>query len=180
MKNLKQSFFLILITIINCCCREINLKSATQFTDSNQNSENNSQIHSPKENQNTYLDSVKKELLILSFNSSDTLKYKFHLEDIGTEGNEGIAYYLNGSLIKVQIEVYTSMWRYHIQYNINQKFIEVVETTYNISIEHSDNDKKINEINYKIDSNGKSLDPGNKERIDIFQKFKDRVPFELK
>lgn len=179
--NVLKCLYIRLILLLYCCSgiNVKNEKSTTEFTDSNQISVSNNGVGSQKGNQNTYLDSIKKELLILRKKTWDTLKYKFYLENIGTEGNEGVAYYLNDSLIKVQIEVYTSMWRYCINYTINPKMIEVIETTYNISRVNSDKDELINNIKYTIDFNGKLLGKTDKERIDIFQQFKEVVPFEL-
>jgi hypothetical protein len=128
---------------------------------------------------NTNLDSVKKGIQLIreKLNPTDTTKYKFQLEDVGTEGNEGFAYYINDSLKKVECDIYTSMWRYHIQYYIINNRIDVIERTYNITYNKS---KKVKEITYTIDLKGKLIGDADKERIDIFQEFKKAVPFELK
>ena len=43
----------------------------------------------------------------------------------------------------------------------------------------SNTELTINNIKYTIDFNGKLLGKTDKERIDIFQQFKEVVPFEL-
>ena len=135
---------------------------------------------SQKEVVNINLDSIKKKIIVSKTSSSDTIKYQFSLEDVGTEGNEGIAYYLNGSVRKAEIEIYTSMWRYHIQYYFSEKKIKVIENTYNISNASSNKTESIKQTDYTIDYTGKLIGNADKERLDIFKEFKRVVPFELK
>jgi|LakMenEpi03Aug12_release.lakeMendotaPanAssembly.Ray.scaffolds.fasta_scaffold730890_2 hypothetical protein len=136
------------------------------------------------EGYSNYLDSISKELLKLQskdkLTSLDTLKYKFYLEDVGTEGNEGIAYYLDNRLKKANIEIYTSMWKYVIQYIFYETKIDVIESTYNISNGVINNLEMIKKITYIIDLSGKIEGDTIKDRIDIFEEFKLVVPFELK
>ncbi len=138
------------------------------------------QTISQKEVVNINLDSIKKKILVSIASSSDTVKYQFSLEDVGTEGNEGVAYYFNDSLRNAEIEIYTSMWRYHIQYYFSEKKIKVVENTYNISNGSSNKTESIKHTDYTIDYTGKPIGNADKERLDIFQEFKKAVPFELK
>lgn len=131
------------------------------------------------------IDSIKKEILVskekLKLSSSDTVKYLFSLEDVGTEGNEGIAYYLNDSVQKIKIDIYTSMWKYDLLYLFDKTYIKVTERTYNIVNVHSGGGiELIKTLSYRMDNNGVPFEKTDSNRIDIFQKFKQVVPFVLK
>lgn len=78
------------------------------------------------------IDSIKKEILRKNKILGDTLKYQFSIENIGTEGNEGTAYYINNKLQKVKFDIYTSMWKIHLLYIFNRNAVQVTEETFNI------------------------------------------------
>lgn len=176
--------------IFNIICSAIIVYSCTNpiaKKDSNNLSVNDTNVVIIKQNQKTYieeninLDSIKNKIKLSNkkLKVADTIKYVFQLEDVGTEGNEGVAYYLNNSLKKIELNVYTSMWRYQIQYYFSGNKINVIEITYNIFNSTSHKPEKVKEISYTIDFNGKLIGNGDKERIDVFQEFKKAVPFEL-
>jgi len=126
------------------------------------------------------LDSIKKEILKLQDKFqllvSDTLKYQFSLEDVGTEGNEGTAYYLNDSVKKIEFSIGTSMWIYDLLYLFGNENIKVEEHRYNIY----ENIQLLKTFSYTMDLTGIPLEKVDSNRIDIFQKIKDVVPFVLK
>lgn len=122
------------------------------------------------------LDSIKKEILKLNISVQDTLKYQFSLEDVGTEGNEGIAYYINDRLQKIEMDIYTSMWKIHLLYLFNRGKIKVTEETFNIY----ENVELIKNKSYLININGIPLESVDSSRVDIFQELKSVIPFTLK
>lgn len=130
----------------------------------------------PKETVNINLDSIKKKILVSRVSSMDTIKHQFSLEDIGTEGNEGTAYYLNDSVRKAEINIYTSMWKIYLLYLFDNTRIKVTESTYNIY----DSVELIKKFSYTIDFNGVLLEKVDTTRVDIFQEFRSAVPFTLK
>ena len=143
------------------------------------------QTISQKEIVNVNLDSIRQKILAskekMKLSSSDTVKYQFTLEDVGTEGNEGIAYYLNDSVQKIKIEVYTSMWKYNLLYLFDKTYIKVTERKYNIANAHSiGNSELIKTLSYRIDKKGVAYEKPDSNRIDIFQELKQVVPFVLK
>jgi len=143
------------------------------------------QTISQKEIVNVNLDSIRQKILAskekMKLSSSDTVKYQFTLEDVVTEGNEGIAYYLNDSVQKIKIEVYTSMWKYSLLYLFNKEYIKVTERTYNITNMHLGKGiVLIKTLSYRIDKNGTLLEKTDSNRIGIFHEVKQVVPFVLK
>ena len=131
------------------------------------------------------LDSIKQEILKskekLSLSVLDTVKYIFSLEDVGTEGNEGIAYYLNDSVQKIEINIYTSMWKIYLLYVFDNAHIQVTEKIYNIVNEEFNNDiGLVKDFYYLINMEGVPIEKVDSDRIDIFQELKQAVPFSLK
>ena len=100
----------------------------------------------------TSLDLIKKLISEESKISIDTLKYQFSVKDIGTEGNEGTAYYVNNELRKIKFDIYTSMWKISIQYLFIMEQIYVCEDTYNTF-----ENKHIKNIVYVTNLNGVPL-----------------------
>lgn len=133
------------------------------------------------------LDSVKKEILIYRdkqrLSKLDTLKYKFTFDDVGTEGNEGNAYYLNGELIKFDIVIYTGMNQIFLSYKFDASTIKVSERTYAYKSMNADIRSKkdlIEKSIYDIDTLGKPLDnKTERHRNDVFDIIKNNVPFKL-
>jgi len=121
------------------------------------------------------LDSIRNEIIKENFNRKDTIKYKFSLEDVGTEGNEGIAYYINNKLNKMEIDIFTSMWKINIQYIFLREKIKVSEETFNIY----EKTEIVKKISYFVDFNGIPLEKIDSQRINIFQEVKSTVPFFL-
>ena len=131
------------------------------------------------------LDSVKNEILALRdklhLSISDTLKYQFSLEDVGTEGNEGSAYYLNDSIKKIEFGIGTSMRIYELLYLFEKTYIKVIERTYNIANVYSGGDwELIKTLSYSTDWNGIPINKVDSDRVDVFRKLKQVVPFVLK
>lgn len=123
-----------------------------------------------------YLDSIKHLILEESKTSKDTLKYQFSIEDIGTEGNEGTAYYVNSELKKVKFEIYTSMWKIDLLYLFNKENIQVTEETFNTY----ENIKQVKKLSYLINIDGVPLGKVYSSRVDVFQQIREKVPFTLK
>jgi hypothetical protein len=111
---------------------------------------------------------------------SDTIKYQFSLEDVGTEGNEGTAFYWNDSIRKIRIDIYTSMWKYKLLYLFYKTYIRVSEHTYNIgNVYYGEDIELIKTLFYSVNLNGVPLEKVDNKRVDIFQELKRAVPFEL-
>lgn len=135
----------------------------------------NDVVESQENEENENLDSIKQVILKIK-SSGDTLKYQFSIEDVGTEGNEGTAYYIDNKLQKVDFDIYTSMWKIHLLYLLNKNNIQVTEETFNIY----ENIKRVKQLSYLINLDGVPLGKVDSSRVDIFQDIKDAVPFELK
>lgn len=121
-------------------------------------------------------DSIKNVLLRVNGVPQDTWEYQFSLEDIGTEGNEGVAYYIDGGLRKIEIDIYASMWRTQLLYIFNRTNIEVTEEVFNTY----KNMELVRNSSYLIDLNGIPIGRADSSRVDMFQKLKSAVPFTLK
>jgi len=179
-----KAYFLISLFTLFCSCSNQRTKETHNIVvcDTIHASK---QIISQKEVVNINLDSIKQKILVskekLKLSYSDTVKYQFSLEDVGTEGNEGIAYYLNDSVQKIKIDIYTSMWKYNLLYLFDKTYIKVTERKYNIANAHSiGNSELIKTLSYRIDKKGVAYEKPDSNRIDIFQELKQVVPFVLK
>jgi hypothetical protein len=170
-----SNYVLIGLFALFCSCLRQEAKESKNIVARDTTFENKQTI-SQKEVVNINLDSIKKKILVSNASSLDTVKYQFSLEDVGTEGNEGTAYYLNDSIQKVEINIYTSMWKIYVLYLFDNTNIKVTERTYNIY----DNIELIKSFSYTMDFNGIPLEKVDSDRIDIFQELKNAVPFELK
>ncbi|HAR39421.1 MAG TPA: hypothetical protein DCS09_13075 [Porphyromonadaceae bacterium] len=172
--NTKTFLFIVFSILLFYSC-------ITHKSESNQNMEIDTNItynHIENQKNAVYknLDSIKKEILKLNISALDTIKYQFSLEDVGTEGNEGIAYYINDRLQKIEMDIYTSMWKIHLLYLFNRGEIKVTEETFNIY----ENVELIKRKSYLINLNGIPLERVDSNRVDIFQELKSVIPFTLK
>ena len=177
-------YILIGLFSLLCSCSKQRTKESNNIEVCDTNFASN-QTTSQKEVITINIDSIKRKILVskekLKLSPSDTVKYKFSLEDVGTEGNEGIAYYLNDSVQKIKIDIYTSMWKYDLLYLFDKENIKVTERTFNIANVHSGRGiELIKTLSYRMDKNGVHFEKIDSNRIDIFQKFKKVVPFVLK
>ena len=126
--------------------------------------------------ENKNIDSISNLILKNGKISGDTLKYKFYIEDVGTEGNEGTAYFIDKKIIKLDFVIYTSMWEIQLKYLFDNNKINIIEKTYNI-YEKTTLQKT---ISYTVDFQGNPLQNVDESRVDVFQEIKDNIPFELK
>lgn len=122
------------------------------------------------------LDSIQQVISKGNKTLEGTLKYIFSIEDVGTEGNEGTAYYTNNKLQKIEFDIYTSMWKIHLQYIFNRNDVQVTEATFNIF----ENLKLVKKLSYRINLDGVPLVKVDSSRVDVFKEIKDAVPFTLK
>ena len=99
-----------------CCCNVKKIQSIQSEIVSDTTFVTVQTIKSKENELMTSLDLIKKLISEESKISIDTLKYQFSVKDIGTEGNEGTAYYVNNELRKIKFDIYTSMWKISIQY----------------------------------------------------------------
>ena len=99
-----------------CCCNVKKIQSIQSEIVSDTTFVTVQTIKSKENELMTSLDSIKKLISEESKISIDTLKYQFSIKDIGTEGNEGTAYYVNNELRKIKFDIYASMWKISIQY----------------------------------------------------------------
>lgn len=141
------------------------------------NGKNKSQIIKKS---NVYFDSIIQGIIgsnkKAGLSITDTIKYQFTLEDVGTEGNEGIAYYYKDSVRKVEINIYTSMWKTYLLYIFENKLIKVTERTFNTY----EDIQLVRDYSYTMDFNGNILEKVNSDRVDVYKDLKKVVPFILK
>lgn len=115
--------------------------------------------------------------------SKDTL-ITYNINKISTEGAEAKVNYKNGRIIKSVTNIYAGTWQASIYYKFLKDKIEVIESKYlyNTEIENvkSLDDMRLDyKITYFIDFNGNLLEKKNINRLDIFNEFKEVVPFKL-
>jgi len=113
----------------------------------------------------------------------DTL-ITYNINKISTEGAEAKVNYKNGRIIKSVTNIYAGTWQVSIYYKFLKDKIEVIESKflYNTEIENvkSLDDMQLDyKITYFIDFNGNLLEKKNINRLDIFNEFKEVVPFKL-
>lgn len=173
---MKAYYILIGVCILLCSCSRQKTKQRTDIV-IHDTVVKSKQILDQKDNVNVNIDSIKNKILLLRTSFSDTVKYQFSLEDVGTEGNEGIAYYLNDRLQKIEMNIYTSMWKIYLVYLFNNTNIKVEERTYNI---YENNIKLVKENYYAMNLDGIPLEKVDTTRVDIFQELKKAIPFILK
>ncbi|MGJ1420759.1 hypothetical protein ACR79T_14145 [Sphingobacterium spiritivorum] len=116
--------------------------------------------------------------------SNDTL-IKYDIEGISTEGTEAEVRYVNGKIAKSTTSVYGETGQANIIYEFDSDRIKVLETKYSyltgLANLKSDKDIKLEyKISYSIDLKGHLIGKEIPVRIDIFNEFKNTVPFELK
>jgi hypothetical protein len=157
-----------------CCCNVKKIQSIQSEIVSDTTFVTVQTIKSKENELMTSLDLIKKLISEESKISIDTLKYQFSVKDIGTEGNEGTAYYVNNELRKIKFDIYTSMWKISIQYLFIMEQIYVCEDTYNTF-----ENKHIKNIVYVTNLNGVPLMNVDSSRVNVFQQIKDVVPFKL-
>lgn len=113
----------------------------------------------------------------------DTL-ITYNINKISTEGAEAKVNYKNGRIIKSVTNIYAETWQASIYYKFLKDKIEVIESKYlyNTEIKNvkSLDDMQLDyKITYFIDFNGNLLEKKNIKRLDIFNEFKEVVPFKL-
>lgn len=116
--------------------------------------------------------------------AQDTL-ITYDIEVISTEGAGAKVNYVNNRITKSIIGIYAGTWQATIIYEFEMDKIKVFETKYFYKTElenvKSDEDMQLDyEISYFIDFKGNLIGKEIPGRIDIFNEFKEIVPFELK
>lgn len=164
-------FFIAFLVILNSCHKQEKETNKNIVVDTSAVSKS---VEKQKDTICSDLDSIK-DKMIASKASSDTVKYHFSLEDVGTEGNAGVAYYLNNRLQKVKMDIYTSMWETNLLYIFNNTNIIVTQRTYNIYKKK----ELVKEFSYKMDFKGMPLEKVESDRIDIFPELEKTIPFNL-
>ncbi len=106
----------------------------------------------------------------------------YNIEEMSSEGAEAIVTYKNGQIEKSEITVYGETGQARITYFFNNNQVNVAEKkySYNNNIENINSEKDmklIKDISYSMDLNGTPLTKVDNERLDIFQEFKELVPF---
>jgi len=135
------------------------------------------------------LDSVSAKVLKdnLKIKNSDTIIYTFSLdENHSLEGNEGVAYYLDHKIIKIDLTFYGETGRTNYLYVFKKNEINVKETIYSykvplFEVKDKEDMQLKNKSVYKLDVNGKFS--GNAQDTPdntIFIELKNTVPFVLK
>jgi len=182
-----KSYFLFLFFVLFsfCSCPKRANKENSNIVVCDTDIVNNQNVMPIQKENNVNLDSIKKVILKsqdkLQLLASDTIKYQFSLEDVGTEGNEGTAYYLKDSIRQIEIGIGTSMMIYDLLYVFEKPYIIVTEQTYNITNVYSGGERELTKtLSYSTDWNGIPINNVDTDRVDIFQELKEAVPFVLK
>ena len=117
----------------------------------------------------------------------DTLSKVFTMEgNFSAEGNEGKAFYHKSILQKIEITFYGETGKAFYTYQFKKDKIEVVQQRYQYAtdftqVKTDDDVKKIAEINYSTDLDGKVIGVSSKDAdLDTFYELKKSVPFHLK
>ncbi len=166
---------LVFLLFMICSCKDNNTQS--NYTETYVDSTFNYKFYNDKGNVlNRKSDSVKQIILEGNKNSKGTFKYRFSIEDVGTEGNDGTAYYTNNELKNIEFDIYTSMWKIHLLYFFNKSVVQVTEETFSTY----ENIKRVKKLSYLINLDGIPLEKVDSNRIDVFFKIKETVPFKLK
>lgn len=113
----------------------------------------------------------------------DTL-ITYDIEGISTEGAETVVNYVNGNIAKSVTNIYGETGKATIIYEFNTDQIKVSETKYSyktgIEKVRSNEDIQLDyKISYFIDFKGSLVGKEILDRIDIFEEFKEAVPFKL-
>ena len=107
----------------------------------------------------------------------------YDLEDISSEGTEVVAHYVQNKITLCEIGIYGEMGRAKLVYEFSDNQIKVTEKDYNYQVpfmEVTEKDiKLVKDFSYTMDLNGVPLEKVDSSRIDIFQEFKQVVPFIL-
>lgn len=114
--------------------------------------------------------------------SDTTIAY--FIDAVSTEGTEAITRYVNGKIHESQIEAFGEMGRLIITYTFSDNKIVVNEKYYKYKvyfteIKSEDDIVLESEQVYCLDMDGNVIGTPVDDRIDIFGKFKEVVPFEL-
>ncbi len=109
----------------------------------------------------------------------------YSIDGISSEGTEAKVTYKKQKIYESKINIYGETGQSELVYRFSPKNIEVTENSYKYkgdlkSVNSKDDLILSNTVKYYIDYTGKVLSDNPKEYIDIFKKFKDSVPFELK
>ena len=126
----------------------------------------------------------KKPLIINENITKDTL-IVYNLEGISTQGAEVNVSYQSSKIIRSEAIIYGERGKAIIQYKFNQKQIKVIEKQYSYKttfddVKSDDDIMLVNEQTYYIDYDGNLIGSPIENRIDIFNEFKEKIPFEIK
>lgn len=108
----------------------------------------------------------------------------YDLESISSEGAEALVQYKNRKIASSHITIYGAIGQSKITYQFIEGHVHVEEKDfiYNTAIENVNSEKDmklLKKISYIIDLQGISESKIDSEKIDVFQKFKEIVPFKL-
>jgi hypothetical protein len=108
----------------------------------------------------------------------------YGIEGISAEGAEAKVQYVEDKIASATISIYGETGQASVAYKFKQAKIEVLEIQYSYKsgIENvkSNKDMKLErKLTYFIDFEGNFIGDSMPNRIDIFQKFKEEVPFHL-
>lgn len=115
----------------------------------------------------TKLDSIRKHINSMDKSGGKSVTYIFSLEELlSLEGNEVKAFYVNGKLYKIEMEVFGETGKASFNYLFKDDIINVMERRYSsngmLTDVKSDADIKVSEENnYKIYFNGKRMENSN-------------------
>lgn len=117
-------------------------------------------------------------------NTCQDTTIRYDLNGISAEGAEAIVSYCNRKIKRGVINVYGETGQAKIYYDFQPDRINVTQQTYfyKKQIEDVKTDEDMTpqeEIVYSMDYSGNLLEPTEQERIDIFLKFKEIVPWKL-
>ncbi|NDV96579.1 hypothetical protein D0T84_16895 [Dysgonomonas sp. 521] len=114
---------------------------------------------------------------------SDTTIVYF-VDGVSAEGTEAIVKYMNGKITESLMEIYGETGRAIIKYTFTENKIAVNEKYYKYKvyfseIESGDDIALESEKDYCLDMDGNIMGAQVEDRIDVFNEFKEAVPFRL-
>lgn len=137
------------------------------------------------------LDSIRDNILKTNNGIKDSISYKFSLDnEMGTEGNDGIAFYKKGRLNMITMQIYTDRGLCDVSYAFySKKKIKVCEKNYSYvndveEIKYKRGVPSVEEYCSYINENGKSIDGKNSVKNDdarkVYSIIKRNIPYELR
>jgi len=159
--------------LLSCCNTKVNSQYATISQDTVMY--DNTKVHS--------YDAIISQDTVITI-SQDTVIVIYNIENISSQGAEAIFHYIQGKVSLCEVNIYGEMGKGELIYEFYDNHIKVIEKDYNYEVPFMEVTNKdiqlVKNFSYTMDLNGIPLEKVDSNRIDIFQKIKDVIPFVLK